>query len=265
MIKELSTEEKILYDLGLNGTEAKVYMAALELGSSTVLKIAKKAGVKRPTAYLTLDNLADKGFVAKVEKKSTTLYSAEKPSKILNKYKEKINNFKDLLPFYEAKYNKGDKPKIRYYEGWEQVWNVYLTTIFPSSELYFFGTDMKRIYEVFPDMIKIWSEKYASPDKEVMEIVSYNQDAIDYVKKYGKERQIRIMPKDLPVFSDSVIVKDKIFIVSLDHLFGVLIESEELAKTYKNFFKLAWRAALDYSDIDKQGDKKYNKCNEQPR
>ena len=69
--------------------EAKTYLACLELGSETVQNIAKKGQIKRPTCYVTLDNLFTKGYVAKIEKKSTTLYAAEDPKIMLNKYKEK--------------------------------------------------------------------------------------------------------------------------------------------------------------------------------
>ena len=56
------------------------------------------------------------------------------------------------------------------------------------------------------------------------------------------------MPKELLVLADSVITNDKFFIVSLDNLFGVLIESEDIAKTYKSLFELAWQAAEKVSD-----------------
>lgn len=215
MISELSTEEKILTDLGLNEIEAKVYMAVLELGSDTVLKISKKAGVKRPTAYLTLDNLTDKGYVTKIEKKSTTLYSAEKPSIILNKYNEKINNFKDLLPFYEAKFNRGTKPKIKFYEGMQELWHVYTKILFPAKEIYFFGTDIKKVYEAFPDLIDYWIENYIREYDKSKEIISFNKEGIDYAKNEGKLRPIRLMPKNLPAFADSVITEDKLLLFHL--------------------------------------------------
>ena len=41
-----------------------------------------------------------------------------------------------------------------------------------------------------------------------------------------------------------MIIEDKIFIVSLDNLFGILIESKDLAQTFKNFFLLAWQSAI---------------------
>ncbi len=236
-------EQKVLQDMGLSEIEAKVYLAVLELGNASVLEIAKKAQVKRPTCYLSLDNLFNKGFASKIQKKSTTLYTAEKPSILLNKFREKINNFKDLLPFFEAKFNKGSKPKIRYYEGKEELWNIYTKILFPAQEIYFFGTDVEKIMQVFPDLFEYWIKNFIEKYKNSKEIISHDKAGLDYVKKHGKQRPIKIMPKDLPVFADSVITDNKLFIVSLDNLFGVLIESEDLAKTYKNFFLLAWRAA----------------------
>ncbi len=238
----MAVEEKILIDLGLSPTEAQVYLAALELVSDTVLNIAKRAGVKRPTCYITLDNLFQKGYVSKIEKENTTLYSAEKPSFILNKFKEKIDNFKDLLPFFEAKFNNGPKPKIRYYEGREELWNVYTKILFPAKEIYFFGTNVEKIMQHFSNLFDYWIKNYVSKYDKVLEIVSYNEAGLKYQKDYGDKWQIKIMPKNLPVFADSVITEDKLFIVSIDNLFGVLIESEDLAKTYKNFFMLAWQA-----------------------
>lgn len=238
-------EEKILKDLGLTQTEAKIYLSTLELGTDTVLKIAKQAEVKRPTTYVTLDSLFAKGLVSKVQKKGTTLYSAESPSIIMNRFKEKLANFADLLPFFEAKFNHGPKPKIRYYEGAEALLDIYTKVLFPASEIYFFGTDVAKIKEKLPKLFNYGDVGFTKKSVKPLEIVSYNQAGFEYAKKYSKDRPIKIMPKNLPVFADAVITENKIFIVSLDNLFGVLIESSDLAKTFKNFFLLAWQAAVE--------------------
>lgn len=238
-------EQKVLQDIGLSQTEAKIYLATLELGNSNVSDISKRAEIKRPTCYLSLDSLFGKGFVTKVQKKGTTMYSAEKPELLLNKFKEKMNNFKDLLPFFEAKFNKGPKLKIRYYEGKEELWNIYTKVLFPSKEIYFFGADILKIQEIFPDLLPYWKRNFANKQKDTKEIFSYNKDAVEEMKKESKHREVKIMPKDLPVFAGSVITDNKLFIVSLDIFFGVLIESDDLAKTYKNFFLLAWRGAKE--------------------
>lgn len=239
----MNIEQKTLTDLGLTEIEASVYLACLELGEDTVLNIAKKAGVKRPTCYVTLNNLFEKGYVTKVEKKSTTTFSAEKPSHVLNKEKEKLANFQDLIPFFEAKFNRGGKPKIRYYEGQDDLWHVYTKILFPEDEIFFFGTDMQKVREKFSGLVDYWEKNYVEKYNKIKEIVSSNKAGVEYMNRCGSMRPIRLMPKDLPVFADAAITHDKVFIVSLDNMFGILIESEDIAQTFKNFFELAWKAA----------------------
>ncbi|MFA6918839.1 MAG: helix-turn-helix domain-containing protein [Patescibacteria group bacterium] len=235
-------EEKVLKDLGLTDIESKVYLATLALGQETVLKIAKKAEIKRPTCYVTLNNLFEKGFVTRIDKKNTTIYSAESPKIILNKYKEKVANFEDLVPYFESQFNKGPKPKIRYYEGKNEIWNVYTKIIYPSRQIYFFGSDIEKINKTFPELFDYFDKTQHGDNKEIMELVSYNEEGKKFYEKYKDIRQERLMPPDLPAFADCAITEDKLFIVSFDNMFGVLIESEDLAKTFKNFFMLAWRA-----------------------
>jgi sugar-specific transcriptional regulator TrmB len=52
-----------LTTLGYSEKEARVYLACLELGPSSVAAIAERAGVKRPTAYVLLEALSLRGLV----------------------------------------------------------------------------------------------------------------------------------------------------------------------------------------------------------
>jgi len=237
-------EEKVLQDLGLTNIEAKVYLAAIELGSDTVLKIAKKAGVKRPTAYVVLDNLTEKGFVSKIEKGNKTQYTAEDPNAILNKYQQRLDDFSGLLPYFRAKFNKGKKPKIKFYEGREALMEIYTKVIFPSDTVYYFGSDLDKLEKRLPGLLGLW-EATASrkPKKDHREINLMSKAALAYVKRSKDPKRMRFMPKELLVYTDSAITNDKFFVVSLNNLFGVLIESEDIARTYKSLFELAWRSA----------------------
>ena len=60
---------KQLQDAGLNETEAKIYLATLELGETNVGRIADKSGIKRTTIYLSLENLIKKGLISMIKKR----------------------------------------------------------------------------------------------------------------------------------------------------------------------------------------------------
>ena len=46
-----------LAELDMNGRQAKVYMALLQLGSASAIELAKHTGFKHPTVYDVLDIL----------------------------------------------------------------------------------------------------------------------------------------------------------------------------------------------------------------
>ena len=53
--------QEALRNFGLNDKEARVYVALLELGQTTAYAIAERSGLKRPTVYVILDDLRQKG------------------------------------------------------------------------------------------------------------------------------------------------------------------------------------------------------------
>ena len=60
-----------LQQIGLTEKEAKVYLAALELGEKAVQVIAQKAGVNRATTYFILESLIEKGLQRAINKTSS--------------------------------------------------------------------------------------------------------------------------------------------------------------------------------------------------
>ena len=70
--------EERLAVFGLSAKEAKVYLALLELGPSTMTEVARVANINRTTGYPVLETLAAKGLVyfineAKIQKYTPTM------------------------------------------------------------------------------------------------------------------------------------------------------------------------------------------------
>jgi len=115
-----------LKNLGLSEKEAKVYLAALELGSSSVQKIGRKAGVNRATTYVMIESLIKRGLVSSFEQGKKRFFAATHPSQLVRLIRQKEldiqelkeNLEKDLLPQLLSIHNiAGDKPKVRFFEG----------------------------------------------------------------------------------------------------------------------------------------------------
>ena len=76
------TLEFKLKEIGMAEKEAKVFLASLELGSSAVQEIAKKADINRATTYVIIEKLMKKGLMSSVEKGKKDFFQTEDPEKI---------------------------------------------------------------------------------------------------------------------------------------------------------------------------------------
>src|SRR5262245_42395848 len=131
---------EILERIGLNQKEASVYMALLELGTASVNPIANKARIKRPTTYLVLDQLQQKGIVSVVPRAKKALYTAESPDKLISDLQKKEELLKRSMPSLLAMYNaRKEKPQVQLFEGLEGVKLVY-DKILEAGSVWFFGT-----------------------------------------------------------------------------------------------------------------------------
>src|SRR6266404_3687884 len=128
----------VLEEIGLNEKQASVYLALLELGTSTVHPLATKAGIKRPTTYLVLEELQAKGLVSVVPRAKKALYTAESPQKLVSDLNNKQELVKRFLPNMLALYNeKKDKPQVQLFEGKEGIKLLY-QKIYSSNEICWF-------------------------------------------------------------------------------------------------------------------------------
>lgn len=120
-LKNLSMDTSLLLTLqnyGFGEKEAKIYLAALELGSSPASTIARHSCIKRVTAYTILKDLKNRWIVNVLERNDITYFSVVSPKILLDFLEQKFLEFKDKAPALLALVEKiGSAPKIHYLEG----------------------------------------------------------------------------------------------------------------------------------------------------
>ena len=101
---------ELLKNIGLTDSEIKVYLALLELGSSSKGPIVDKSKVASSKIYKLLEKLVQKGLVSSVVKSGVKYFEAAPPSRILDYLKEKEARLKEqekelekLVPDLELK------------------------------------------------------------------------------------------------------------------------------------------------------------------
>jgi sugar-specific transcriptional regulator TrmB len=114
-----------LIHLGLSDKEARVYIAAMQLGPSAIQEIAEQAGVNRATTYVLMEDLGTRGLISNTTQENKRLFIAEAPDRLLlllqlqrQELEARERQLSELLPKLSALFNSSwEKPEIRYLDG----------------------------------------------------------------------------------------------------------------------------------------------------
>ncbi len=243
--------ERELIEFGLSEKAAKVYLASLELGPSAVQEIAKKADINRPTCYVMIEDLTEKGLMSSFEKGKRRYFTAENPDHFLNIIREnrreiekKEERIKNILGDLRAlKAFSASSPNVSYYEGLEGI-NALREDVIRSKS--------KTIYELVPvdDVRKFIPEEPAPDDsrKIIREKVSvkslyYSKKGAIYPEKDGISQR-RFVPVELfPISCEVVIYGNKVAFLSYSGKpTGFLVDNQYVADTMKMMFQALWEA-----------------------
>lgn len=246
--------EQIFQKLNLTTNHSAVYLAALELGPSSIQEIAKKAPVKRSTCYLLTEDLIQKGLMFKTSRGKKNLFGAENPEKIEQLLTElwreaqnDLQEFENLLPqlkFLHSK--KAGKPKIRFYDGTEGIKSIFADTLSASEILVLCqGGRKERLSEEPKYLLNYLSEVVAHGIK-TREIIEKSPADRQYQQKYStlKNQILLAPPTNNPnlIHIDKLIYDDKIAFISYEKKLGVVIEDKFLAANERVSFNVLWNA-----------------------
>lgn len=244
------TIQDTLQNLGLEEKEAKVYLALLGLGEGTILEISRKSGIKRPTTYVVLRALEEKGFVSRVLKGKKTLYSPQHPRKLVTEAEVRLQELQEIVPQLESLAHKGsNKPRVLIYEGKDKLDQAYDEMFITKGEVLFIG-NIALSKEAFPKTFRKFHCKSASLEFRTREINVDNEAGRESAKEFaGPYHEIRFLPQNFKPFENDIgVYGNRVLVSSLKReYFVVVIESEEIAQSFRTVFELMWQGAVPYN------------------
>lgn len=241
---------KDLQDVGLTETEAKIYLASLELGETSVSRIARQSSIKRTTVYLSLENLMQRGLMSAIKKNSKTHYFAEDPRNLERLMEEKKQKVSNLIPQLLSFTNLIDKkPTIRYFEGTEGIKEVLNDALnYPDqevctwySETYIsdFSASFFSDYYVPARKAKKISVRAILPDNEFMwKLSESNEHSL---------RRTRFFSPEVYKVSVEIMIygSNKLSIMAFKEKFALIIESQKIFESFRGIFETMWQFASD--------------------
>ena len=246
-----------LIKLGLTGNEAKVYMAVLQLGQSDASGIARLAGVKRPTTYLALENLAKQGLVSEITDQKEKIFKAEDPDRLVRltrKMRRKVieaeTDLEKLLPGLKAIQKKlVEPPKMTFYQGLEGIRTIAEEASGYPQSWYYFGPIKGWIEALSEDTVNELVLDTRQMRVQAGRPTAYliTDEMYKNIKLFRKQdlaiRQAKIFPNMQNTKSSLFIFGRKLAVISLGSVpFGAIIESEEVAELVKMMFLIIWKS-----------------------
>lgn len=239
-----------LKNLGLSEKEVLVYLALLQLGRATPYQIAKKANIKRPTAYVVAEDLVKKGLIVHVPGEEKKHYLAKSPETFIEEHEERLLAAKRILPELKS-YQKGEaeKPSIMYFEGMEGLKQAYKHK---EKELYnkeivgFFASNEDATEEVNNFFLE-WNE-YKEKHNTRVRGVTVDTPLLKSFGKFINKGMHTITAKFLPesMYSAKISIEvcDNKFvrIFMYESVETLIIESPKVASAVKEIFELVWKS-----------------------
>ena len=229
-------DKEILKRAGLSKGEVEIFLTLLKLGSSLVSRIAQETGLHRTNIYDTLEKLKEKGLVAYVVKENRKYFSASDPNKLLDYIKEREKEIKSILPELRSYHTLPRSQSIvEVYKGKEGLKSV-LKDILKEGKDYVVLEEEGYIQKVLPHFYPNFNRQL---NQEKIKVKVLTKEP----KKVSRRSlmQIKVLPEFLSFPSATAIYGDKVAIFVWDEPYhALLIQSKQVANSYKQFFKALW-------------------------
>jgi len=234
-----------LNSLGLTESEAKIYVAGLELGPSSVQQIAKKAEVSRTAAYDAIEGLKNRGLLSTFQKGKKTLYTVSEPDYLVNYLKEKKQTFNNQVDIITRNIGDlrlltgGEKPVVKLVSGKQAVY--YWFELINEKK-------PKKMYEIsnINEVAKNFSDESFEIARRTFAYKKINTRFM-YVGTATKERPnvdyLQLDKKDFGNFhGDITVYRDTIVMITFSEGANLIeIENKVLAETMWVMMDNLWR------------------------
>lgn len=240
-----------LKNIGLTDSEIKVYLALLELGTSTKGPVVNKSGVASSKIYELLDKLIEKGLVSYIIKENRKYFTAADPSRIIDYLKEKQDMIKEqerdisqILPQLLLKQKLATSMKdaeiYKGIKGYQTAREKLLKLMKKGDTMLVIGAPAE-----VNDKIEAWLLDYHKRREKLgigMKIL-YNENARTYgeLRTQWKLTEVKYMseniitPSWIEIFNDNVLI-----CVLAESPLSFMIQNKDVADSFRSYFELLW-------------------------
>jgi sugar-specific transcriptional regulator TrmB len=218
--------------------------------SFTVLEVAAKSGLKRPTCYLILDELIRRGLITMVLTEKKKQYKVESPTAFIRQAKNNLKYAEQVVPALSAMISPDqEKPKMKYYFGQKGMQNIFEETLTTRSKtMYYVSSNASRVQTVGDDFLKDYARRRIAKRIKVKNVRMREDQPTEPLISGATEmlREIRYAPKGVFIPDTICVIGQKVAIIFTERgNFGFVIESPEFSQTILALFNILWNISTE--------------------
>ncbi|MFC1691810.1 TrmB family transcriptional regulator [Nanoarchaeota archaeon] len=242
----IDLNEEVLREQGLTDSEIKVYLALLQTTSTTVGSIVKATGLYKPNVYDALDKLMVKGLASYNVIANRKYFRASPPERFLTMIAEKRRAVEEIMPQLKelSKFSERQQGATTFMgsRGIITALENMLTEISNNGHYDVFASGL------FKPVLRHYYKRYQLRKKELNITTSCLYDKAMEEKKDILDISFldaKFYPMEFAAPTDTFIFNDKVLLVVWQGrpTFAVLIQSKDLADSYRAYFKRLWAEA----------------------
>jgi HTH-type transcriptional regulator, sugar sensing transcriptional regulator len=240
-------DTSILEDLGLTRAEISIYIALLELGSTSAGSILDKSKLQNSVVHRALNSLIEKGLVSYIMQGKHKVYQATDPENFDDFIDDKRKRFHQLLPELKQKQSFAQESNAAtIYKGIRGINEVY-TKILNScgNEYLTYGGGKQVCYAVMGE--HWWKNLHT---KRISKKLPSRQVFDESIRTFGEQlrrrskSQVRFLSQEFEQLTETVICGNYVAIVIFtEDPYALLIENEAVIESYKKNFEILWKKA----------------------
>lgn len=237
-----------LEKLGLSEKEAKVYVAALEIGAATADQLAKHTKLNRSTTYVQLQELLQSGLMSTFKKGKKTYFAPESPhnlTRIVERKHRELDEQEHLLESFVPELLKsykisGVRPVVRSFEGKQGLITMRNEVLKMTNKELHVALAYEHMSSVFTSQeLENFTEKRAKLG--IKAYILYSKEGEDFAAPKQLQQLRRIDSDKFPFEADVYIYDERVAIASYKgEITGVIIESKAVSQTFRSLFEIAW-------------------------
>ncbi|MFH1803125.1 MAG: helix-turn-helix domain-containing protein [archaeon] len=250
---------KILQEIGLNSSEARVYLALLDLGDSTRKAIVHDSGIAGSKVYDLLNKLQEKGLVSVYIKDKVKHFKPTNPKQILSYLETKRHEIvqveeqaKLFIPLLLEKFNSSKEDQevelLSGMKGLEIIFREQVETLKKGEMCYVIGgtwgneTEMEQRVQTFFEKVHVMRQEKGIRTKMLFNGSQRLSTEKLYSRKRFRGTETKYIEHASPVAIN--IYNDKtIIIIFGKKVSSIYIHSQDVANSFIEYFDLLWKQA----------------------